>query len=255
MVEPFWRRFGRHFNRKHRQLLEIEERLFSSQGAGQVIANSHLVRDEIIAHYGYPAERIGVVYNGLPLPPSATPQERARWREKLGVRPEAFVILFAGSGWERKGLAAAITAFRQANLPGATLLIAGRGERSRLPSASNLLFAGPVPGREMPGLYAAADLFILPTLYDPFSNASLEAFAAGLPVVTTRANGFAEIIRDGEEGSVVDHQSDITALAAALRHWADAERRAALRPRLIKRAKAFGIEANVTATLEVLLNS
>ena len=48
--------------------------------------------------------------------------------------------------------------------------------------------------RDLALLYAAADIFILPTLYDPFSNASLEALAAGLPVITTRGNGFSEVI-------------------------------------------------------------
>ena len=58
--------------------------------------------------------------------------------------------------------------------------------------------------RDLPGLYAAADIFLLPTLYDPFSNACLEALAAGLPVITTRDNGFSEIIDDRVHGSIVD---------------------------------------------------
>src|SRR5256885_5550154 len=44
--------------------------------------------------------------------------------------------------------------------------------------------------RDMPALYGSADVFLLPTVYDPFSNACLEALAAGLPVITTKANGF-----------------------------------------------------------------
>ena len=52
----------------------------------------------------------------------------------------------------------------------------------------------------MPALYAAVDVFVLPTIYDPFSNACLEALAAGLPVLTTTANGFAEILTPGVTG-------------------------------------------------------
>ena len=50
--------------------------------------------------------------------------------------------------------------------------------------------------------YGAADIFVLPTLYDPFSNACLEAFGSGLPVITTAQNGFSELIEDGLNGFV-----------------------------------------------------
>ncbi len=72
--------------------------------------------------------------------------------------------------------------------------------------------------KDLPALYTAADVFILPTIYDPFSNACLEAVAAGLPVVTTSANGFSEILTPGVHGDIVQ-PGDITGLAAALEFW------------------------------------
>jgi UDP-glucose:(heptosyl)LPS alpha-1,3-glucosyltransferase len=57
---------------------------------------------------------------------------------------------------------------------------------------------------------------VLPTIYDPFSNAALEALAAGLPVITTRANGFSEIMREGVDGTVLDAPDDLRALVAAV---------------------------------------
>ena len=54
---------------------------------------------------------------------------------------------------------------------------------------------------------------MLPTIYDPFSNATLEAMASGLPVITTRNNGVAELIQDGEEGFVLEDLTDYAALA------------------------------------------
>ena len=65
---------------------------------------------------------------------------------------------------------------------------------------------------DLPALFSAADVFTLPTIYDPFSNACLEAIAAGLPVVTTTANGFSEILTRGVHGDVVE-PGDVTALA------------------------------------------
>jgi UDP-glucose:(heptosyl)LPS alpha-1,3-glucosyltransferase len=103
---------------------------------------------------------------------------------------------------------------------------------------------------DLPALYSGADVFVLPTIYDPFSNACLEAIAAGLPVVTTTANGFAEILTPGVHGDVVE-PGDVMALAAALERWKkrDAAQTSAECQVL---AKDYSIERNVQATLEAL---
>ncbi len=256
-VEPFWRRWGRAFNGKHRELLRLEERLFSPEGAGRVIANSRMVKEEIVRFYGYPAGRIQVVYNGLPpREGEGDPGARARMRARFGVGEGEMMILFAGSGWERKGLRQAIRAFDQARFGPARparLVVVGRGNPRAMPQSARVEFAGPVRSREeMEACYAAADLFLLPTLYDPFSNACLEAMAAGLPVVTTAANGFAEILQAGTDGEVVDDPLDIPALARALEAWGDPARLADARLRLRRRALEFSIAANVRETLAAL---
>ncbi|MEI8234522.1 MAG: glycosyltransferase family 4 protein [Verrucomicrobiota bacterium] len=251
-VEPFWKRWTRGLNPKHRQLLALEARLFSPGGAGRIIANCRMVRDEIVRAYGYPAERISVVYNGLPAAPVADNALREQARARLGLGTGDLALLFAGSGWERKGLRTAIDAVarvREAARP--VLLVAGRGNPRRyLGGGGRIRFLGPV--REMAACYAAADLFVLPTLYDPFSNACLEALAAGLPVLTTASNGFSEILTPGEEGEVLANPSDAAGLARAVEAWSDPTRRAAARPRLRELAGRFTIEANVQATLGVL---
>jgi len=249
-AEPFWKAWGRIFNGKHRELLALEERLFSPEGAGVVIANSRMVKEEIIRHYGYPAERIPVIYNGVPARVPLCDGERARRRKELGLAESTTVFLFAGSGWERKGLAHAIRALGEARLRDAVLLVAGRGNPRRMPASPQVRYLGPVEG--MAAFYGLADAFILPTLYDPFSNASLEAMAAGLPVITSRFNGFAEIIEPGVEGEVVDDPADIPALARALRAWGERERCGAVRPRLQERARPLSIRENLRQTLAVI---
>ena len=182
------------FNRKHSAALALEKSLFAKGGARRVIANSRMVKEEIVRFYGYPAEKIDVVHNGVPLQSlQRNEDDRAKTREACGLGKDDIAVLFAGSGWERKGLRFAIEAIERQEKR-MTLLVAGRGESRRFKSG-RVKFLGVV--REMPALYAAADIFLLPTIYDPFSNACLEALAAGLPVVTTRANGFSEIIEPG----------------------------------------------------------
>ncbi len=252
--EPFWKRWGRAFNGKHRELLALEEKLFSPEGAGRVIANSRMVKEEIVCCYGYPAERIEVVYNGLPGTGAADPQARASLRAELGFAEEDCMILFAGSGWERKGLRQAVEAVNRARFARRTrLVVAGRGNPRGFPLSDRVHLAGPVASpRVMEAYYAAADLFLLPTLYDPFSNASLEALAAGLPVITTTANGFSEIIRPGVEGEAVADPFDVGAIARALEAWSDPARQAAIRPCLRELGSRFSIEANVRDTLSAL---
>ena len=69
--------------------------------------------------------------------------------------------------------------------------------------------------------YAAADVFVLPTFYDPCSLSVSEAAASGLPSVTTRFNGAAELLTEGVDGSVISDPADDAELAAALRPLLD----------------------------------
>jgi UDP-glucose:(heptosyl)LPS alpha-1,3-glucosyltransferase len=247
--EPAWKPWFRRFSRKHRELLHLERELFAQGGAGMIIANSRMVQAEITSRFGYPAEQIHVVYNGVP-PAEAPTGAREQVRQELGLPASANVLLFAGSGWERKGLRFAIEALEQARGCEPILLVAGRGSRRGLPASERVRFLGPVA--DLRRYHAAADVFVLPTIYEPFSNACLEAAAAGLPVITTRHNGFAEVIDPGPEGEVLEDPRDIAALAQAITRWSAAELRAKAAPRLRELGRRYSIEANVLATLALI---
>jgi UDP-glucose:(heptosyl)LPS alpha-1,3-glucosyltransferase len=242
-------KLSRLLNRKHSATLSLEESLFAKAGARRVIANSHMVKEEVVRIYGYPADKIDVVYNGLPLDSMRRDElDRAKTREAFGLTDDDVAVLFAGSGWERKGLRFAIDAVERQRAQ-MKLLVAGRGEARKF-SSPRVQFIGVV--REMPSLYHAADIFLLPTVYDPFSNACLEALAAGRPIITTRANGFSEIMETGRHGTIVDDARDIEALAAALQFWSDPARRAQARIDNLALAAKFDISANVAQTLRIL---
>ncbi|TSA32576.1 MAG: glycosyltransferase family 1 protein [Verrucomicrobiaceae bacterium] len=242
--EPFWKRATRWLNPKHGQLLRLEGRIFDPANTRAIIANSRLVRDEILSCSEFPSERIHVVYNGLSAP--AIPADRLKSRKKLGLKERELGVLFVGSGWERKGLRTAIRAVEA--LDDAILIVAGRGPAEAFRS-DRVRFTGPTD--ELGMLFGAADVFVLPTYYDPFSNACLEALAAGLPVITTPANGFSEIIEPGLHGGVVP-EGDAGALAVEIEKWRDAEIREATRGARVARAAEFSIERNARETLRVL---
>jgi UDP-glucose:(heptosyl)LPS alpha-1,3-glucosyltransferase len=252
------KQFVRALNRKHRELLQLEESLLADRKAARVIVSSQMVKNEIVDLYGYPVDEIHIVRNGVPLDKFRfDPELREKSRDALKLKPDQIALLFAGSGWERKGLLFAIQAMALCNNRKMRLLVAGRGNE-RLYKTTRLRFWREEPVQflgefaDVIRLYSGADIFILPTIYDPFSNACLEALACGLPVITTRANGFSEIIEDSIHGSIVDHAGDLIRLRDAIRFWSDPSHRAAARSANIERASQFDISRNVEQTLEVL---
>ena len=130
------------------------------------------------------------------------------------------------------------------------LLVAGRGDERGLESP-RVQFLGAVT--DMSALYHAADIFLLPTIYDPFSNACLEALAAGLPVITTKANGFSEIMESGVHGTVLSDPTNIEDMCEAIALWSDPVRRREARISIANLADQFDISVNVEQTLEILL--
>lgn len=147
------------------------------------IANSELGARGLRRDYG--ATRVEIVYNGVDLQRFAPdPQARDAVRREHAARGP--VALFLGTGFRRKGLDVAIAALP----PGWTLWVAGKDRP--WPAAANVRFLGPV--RHPERLLQAADVMLLPTRYDPFANACLEALACGVPALTTPDNGAAEVL-------------------------------------------------------------
>ncbi len=243
--EPAWKGWFRGTQGKHREMLDLERAVFDPAASLLIIANSQMVAGEIARYYGTPAGRVRVVYNGLP--PREAGVGRAEMREQLGLKEGQCAVLFAGSGWQRKGLRFAIEGINRAGQ--GALLVAGAGSRAGLPASGRTQFLGEV--REMRDLMEAADVFLLPTIYDPFSNASLEAMAAGLPVITTEANGFSEVMRPGRDGEVLRTPEDIDGIAAAIGKWAA---RPEGREERRNEARQYSMERNVRETLDAIGN-
>jgi UDP-glucose:(heptosyl)LPS alpha-1,3-glucosyltransferase len=219
--ESWLKRRSFHLNPLHRAQLELEAETVSSPDLRLIIANSRMVAEELKFHYGLPESKIKVIYNPVSsgqMTNQSQLQARAEIGRELGLDSKQPIILFLGSGFERKGLAFMIKALPA--LPLVTLLVAGRGKSAfyeRLAAKcavrEKVKFLGlrPDPAR----LLAAADILALPTIYDPCANVCLEALAAGKPVVTTCNNGAKEMISQGENGFVIKNPADSQSLAHA----------------------------------------
>jgi UDP-glucose:(heptosyl)LPS alpha-1,3-glucosyltransferase len=104
----------------------------------------------------------------------------------------------------------------------------------------------------MPTFYRGSDVLVHPTFYDPCARVALEALACGLPVVTTRRNGAAELMRDGREGFVIEHPRNTAGLAERLKLLEDESLRALMRDAAAEVSKGLGLEDHF-ARLEALL--
>ncbi|NCO82923.1 MAG: hypothetical protein COZ31_07345 [Nitrospirae bacterium CG_4_10_14_3_um_filter_44_29] len=271
-IEPWWKRYTFLINPLHIALLRLEKKAFHDTRL--IIANSNMVKSQIINHYAVSEKKIKVLYNGVDIKrfsPLNAETYRTNVRKELSISKDAKVILFVGSGFERKGLGTLIRAmslikrketnilhnntkknennppsppFSKGGMGGFSkkdikLIVIGRGNINKFKSLAkkcgsheNVLFLG--AQSEVERLYAAADIFALPTIYDPFSNAVLEAMASGLPVITTRNNGAAELIRNGEEGFILKDLTDYNALSEKI-------------GQALSNCKAMGYKARLTA--------
>lgn len=261
MIDPGWKRMTHPFNPLHRSLLFLEGRLFQSPRLKRIVANSRRGKREIMRHYGVRPEKIEVLYNGVDLE-HFHPRNAALFREglrrELKIHPAAPVLLFLGSGFRRKGLASLIAAWPEVRreFPEAMLLVAGRdpvhayGRKARqLGVEEKILFLGPT-GRARQ-LMAASDLFVLPTLYDPFSNACLEAMASGIPVLTSLQNGVAELIRDGENGFLLSDPADASQVTTKITEFLRCGGNPSLGARARAAAALLDIGAAVGRMLEI----
>lgn len=219
-IMPAWRSKLLLADRFHRYVMRAEQEMYAAPELKSVICNAQMIKDEIMADFGLPDEKITVIYNAIDnqkfLP--ATEALRHQLRQQMNIPQSAHCLIFVGSGFERKGLEAAI---RATALTGSILLVVGQdkdekrylGLAQSLGCSDRIRFMG-VQKQTLP-FYQAADALLLPTLYDPFPNVILEAMSCGLPVITSQTCGGSEFITQGENGFVC-YALDVKMLAESI---------------------------------------
>lgn len=208
----------------HRTQMAIERMAFRSPRLRLVIAVSNLVRDDLIAQFSLKREEVVTLYNGVDLDrfhPAANEARRLRLRAELGIQAGAPVVLFVGNGFGRKGLGFLLGAMARVRSK-ARLIVVGadraleayRGLARRLEIASRVHFMG--ARADVEGFFEAADVFAMPSLFEPFGNVVMEAMASGLPALTSTQSGVAELMPEAMARCVVRDPTDPAEIAARL---------------------------------------
>lgn len=237
----------------HLTMNYLESHIFMPSNCKFFIANSTLVKNQITEYFHIADEKIKVIYNGVNHavfnPDVKT--FRKSLRENLDIKTDEFVLLFISNNWERKGLSTIIRSIPETGINKIRLVIVGRGKKTRYRSlarhlkinSDRLIFTG--HKKNICEYYSLADVFILPSRYEPFSNVCLEAMACGLPVITTKTNGASELIRTGENGFILNDWQDYKSLSETIKRLSDSSISKLISSNAVETAKEYTWERHI----------
>jgi UDP-glucose:(heptosyl)LPS alpha-1,3-glucosyltransferase len=229
-------RLKQRLNPLHPILLRLEARHFRERNYRKVIATTPDVKEDLRRYYGVPDDDVVVIPNGFApkeFNPERRQERRTEMRSQLGLRPDHIVLLFVANELERKGYGTILSALKRLQRPDVRRLVVGRAnaEQARRAAlragvAEQVIVCGPTS--DVSAYHAAADLFVLPTQYEAFCLAILEALGSGLPVITTTVPGARDAILPGINGVLLSDPKSGAELALALEPLFEAETRGRL---------------------------
>ncbi len=262
LLQPHWLRpIKRHVDRllpRQRECRALTELQYADRGQ-ILVALSQTVAEDFSRFHGVSPGRIRMVYNGVDtdrFSPDHRATHRRPVRDRLGVDDDTLLVLVVAHNFRLKGVPTALRAVRRLTSEGRKIhlaVVGGRRLRSWRQAARrhgigrHVTFVG--SAAETAPYYAAADVYVHPTYYDTCSLVVLEAAAAGLPVITTRLNGVAELLDDGRDALLISDPSDDRTLAERLRSLFDP----ALRARLGSAARATALRHPFSRNVDQLL--
>jgi len=235
----------------------------SLRGAAAIVTDSEQTKRDVISRYSLPEEKVSVIYPYVSFTNEDVPADvirRARDRYALPAR----YILHVGAPHKRKNLATLVRAFgllkKNPSVPHALVLAGPRGwndasvckEAEEAGLGDEIVFTGFIADEDLPGVYAGADVFVFPSLYEGFGYPPLEAMACGTPVVVSNVSSLPEVVGDA---ALLVPPEDAGAIAGAiLRVLRSPELAAKLRQAGRLRVRRFSEERMAREYLDVYEN-
>ncbi|HXC33803.1 MAG TPA: glycosyltransferase family 4 protein [Verrucomicrobiae bacterium] len=218
----FWPRLA-HRWLYYRLIMSLERTMYTNPKT-RLILIARKTAEDLRRHYGL-AGPFPVVYIGLDkeiFNPELRLRNRSAARAQLGLGDDVLALVLVGNDWKKKGLVNLIEALAQLKDLPLVLVVAGKDDAAPYQNRLRELgLDGKVkfcpPRADVQWYYAAADMYVGPSLEDTFAQPPAEAMACGLPVITTATNGTAEIMTDGVDGLVLQDPNDVAGLAQRIR--------------------------------------
>ncbi|MEW6607271.1 MAG: glycosyltransferase family 4 protein [bacterium] len=205
-------------------VLANEKFIFKSGNYKKIIAISMVTKKEIINEYNVPEQDFVIIPHGVNFTEFNIEKKQAFRNNiniKYGFSPEDIIILFVANEFKRKGLRYLIEALPLVNNDKAKILVVGSSDErdfvrlaDKLGIKEKVIFAG--ASSKVAEFFLAADIFCFPTLDEPFGLVIIEALGAGLPTITSKIAGAAELIQDGKSGLLLDDPTSPQEIASKI---------------------------------------
>jgi UDP-glucose:(heptosyl)LPS alpha-1,3-glucosyltransferase len=240
-------------NPLHPVYLFLEKRCFNN--AKRIIANSHMIKDEIINTYGINSNKIDVVYNGIEPKKVDYKHSFNKLSKEFGLDKNVPILLYVGSGFKRKGVEEFLEIIAKLQTENVQAFIIGKEKNLEyykqlskdLKIDKKVIFTG--PRQDVDDFYAISDVFLFPTRYEPFSNVILEAMSSKNAVFTTRQNGAHEIL---EDKYIMSNSRDFSVAGKIDTLLKDTEALCAIKQANNIKANELSIELNMQQTITTI---
>lgn len=215
-----------HLNPLHRAILAIEKKAFEDPHLKILFTNSQMIKNEILSHYRVRPDAITVLHNGVEW--HAMQSAFDNWQEgraialqKYCLDPSAYHFLFIGHNYQRKGLDKLLRALSEIQHAPFQLSVIGKDKNlahfqhlaKECGLENKVFFFG--PSHDITSFYQLADCLVIPSVYDPFANVTVEALAMGLFIVSSQTNGGSEVLSP-HSGAIIEVLDDPSSFAQSL---------------------------------------
>ncbi len=241
-------------NPLHFVYLYIEKKLFNN--AKKIIANSYMIKKQIIDTYNIEESKIVVIYNGMKLQKMNLDLSLKKLQHEFSIdKQQDKIFIYVGSGFQRKGVEEFLTILSKLKKQNFKAFVIGKEKRmdyykklaKQFNIDSKVIFTG--ARDDVSDFYAIGDIFLFPTRYEPFSNVVLEAMNYENVVITTRQNGASEILNAEYVMNRPDDYSIVEKIDLLL---SNENKLKELKEENLKIVQNFSIEKNMKETLKVI---
>jgi len=240
-------------NLLHPVYLFLEKRCFNN--ARYIVANSNMIKQQIINTYNITSEKIKVIYNGIESKKIDYQSAYSKLSSEFLINENQPIVLYVGSGFKRKGVEEFLQIISNLNNIKIKAFVIGKEKNieqyqdlaKKLNIDSQVVFTG--PREDVDDFYTISDIFLFPTHYEPFSNVVLEAMNFENVVFTTAQNGASEILDEYFIMKQPDDFSVVLKIQDLLNH--DSKLKNIKAGNRLK-SKQFSIERNLEETLDLI---